>query len=538
MNYITEAFKSLEDVDDIIVTKTEESKKTLKENVETPKKVEVKESKSIKEDKDDLFEPDEKYNVYADENECIDMIHSIMAYSRDFKDGEDLVSEQEHRYTDYLKKFKDELGRDKVVELADIQVKRPHHIKKNVVTDSEGLSYNALIFDEDLNKSKINESRYFYFKDKKDVDKIKDAFKKQGLENAISFRPSTMDDSCHLEVKSTSDLADAVINELQKDVELVKESLRDVRKAFGKKKLTESESINLNDDEEIKKGKEILNSQEEEETEQIVDVDADTIDKLKDSYIGNVILQCPVCRTLIYKKPDLLKKDEEEDIYNKDEECPHCGSIDGFELVGQVASLDVEAEDNSIETTGTDMKEVEKDVEIEKETTEPSEEDKEREALKDKYDLPDIPSLEGEVEEEEEEEIKFESLDNKKFDKLVNRYAHNVYENFKSYQSTSGKVDNKKGILVVEGVISFKDGKSVKSRFTFNQVTESSKKGLVKFRGINEAFTKGKNAFILSTKVNNKEIVCESLKYNYKAKLNEEYVVVKGKVDNKNKKKK
>lgn len=672
-------------------------------------------NKDIKESKDDdLFEPDEKYNVYADPKSCIDMIHSIIAYGRDFKDGEDLVQEQEHKHYNYLSKFIDAMGRDKVVELADQQVKRPHRIEKGTYTDSEGLSYNSLIFlDEGCEKKEVKAKKpikesaedlqieYWYDEDSRDmgegeiyfgsiksiddgVNTVKKMIDRDGFASAElldgkgnvifgydgndswgsikeSCKPVKEEVSCKFVVVanknddrkefdnkkdaikyakehiadetkvfdcdkkeiwnyqtpeyknvdegkkaaskkpikesrikfedlSDNELMDYVVDNFEeitgKPVDVVynkydendnaqpifdqdgidatsdkirdflstvaKKSDREIDDLFyklddiltdrlyeskkskkSKKNLKESESINLMDDEDIKKGQEILNSEKKEETEQIVDVDADTIDKLKDSYIGNVILQCPICRTLIYKKPDLLKKDEETGIYNKDEECPHCGSVDGFDLVGQVASLDVEAEDKTIETTGTDV-EVKKDIEdieVEKETAEP-EEDKEKEELKDKYDLPDLPDVEG-----KEEEIKFESLDNRKFDRLVNRYAHNVYENFKGYKSTNGKVDNEKNIIIIEGLISFKDGKNVKTRFVFNKLTESRRGDLVKFRGINESFSKGKNAFTLSAKVENKEIVCESLKYNYKAKLNEEFVLVKGKVDNKSKRK-
>ena len=141
----------------------------------------------------------------------------------------------------------------------------------------------------------------------------------------------------HYEVKDWSDIRE------NKRVDSVKSRI-----------LKESETVNLNDDEDIKKGKELLadGEKKDDNIEQIVDVDAETIDELKDSYIGNVILRCPVCRTLIYKKPEALKKDEEEeDIYNKEDACPHCGAEDGYELVGQVASLNVEP-DTPEETTG------------------------------------------------------------------------------------------------------------------------------------------------------------------------------------------
>ena len=38
-------------------------------------------------------------------------------------------------------------------------------------------------------------------------------------------------------------------------------------------------------------------------------------------------------------------------MFNVDEECPHCGNKDGFELIGQVGKLSVDADKNN--TRGT-----------------------------------------------------------------------------------------------------------------------------------------------------------------------------------------
>ena len=148
------------------------------------------------------------------------------------------------------------------------------------------------------------------------------------------------------------------------------------------KQLTEAEKIDINNEEDIEKGKELIKDNKEKETEdnveQIVDVDAETIDQLKDSYVGNAILQCGVCRTLIYKKPDLLVRDEENDkLWNVGEQCPHCGSEDGYELVGQVATMDTDIDNTEEQTTGkedvTTEDETQVDNSIEPQTTEENE---------------------------------------------------------------------------------------------------------------------------------------------------------------------
>lgn len=270
----------------------------------------------------------------------------------------------------------------------------------------------------------------------------------------------------------------------------------------SKEPLKESEFVNVNDKEEIAKGKEVLEKgkEDDKEEEQIVDVDAQTIGELKDSYIGNVILQCPICRTLFYKKPDALEKSDEEDVYNKEEECPHCGAKEGYFLVGQVASLEV-GEVEKEETTGTD---------VSKMTDE------------------DAPEVETK-EETEEEEVTFESLDEARFNRLVNKYVKDIYENVEKYESTNGFIDDTNNKLVVEGVITYKSGKTANTKFVFECISMNKNKQ-VKFRGLNETFTKAKKPFTLVGKVRNNTLKCESLNYNYNVKVNEELKKVKGKV--------
>lgn len=115
-----------------------------------------------------------------------------------------------------------------------------------------------------------------------------------------------------------------------------------------------SMTVDISDEDEVDKGIEFLKKSDNEPIEKVVDVNAEIKDDLKPTYVGNVILQCPVCKTMIYKEPDELVKDKNPDaegnaIYNVETECPHCGSKDGFELVGQVASLDVEEPKEDIE---------------------------------------------------------------------------------------------------------------------------------------------------------------------------------------------
>ena len=287
------------------------------------------------------------------------------------------------------------------------------------------------------------------------------------------------------------------------------------KKINDSKELKEGTKFNLKDDDQVKKAKEFKedNSDKEDNIEKIVDVDASTVDELKDSYVGSTILQCPVCKTLIYKKPEELVKDEESGLYNIELECPHCGITKGFELIGQVAKLDAKEEEPKDEPNKDDVS----------------------------NDNIDLGSIEGEKDdlEESKKEVVLENLDEVKFDKLINKYLHSVYENVESYTTTNGSIEDESNKLIMEGTIKYTSGKRVPTKFIF-EATSITKHNLIKLKGLNESFSKARTPFTLIGRVKNNNLVCECLRYNYNTKTLNESKKVKGSVflrDKKEKKK-
>lgn len=69
----------------------------------------------------------------------------------------------------------------------------------------------------------------------------------------------------------------------------------------------------------------------------VIDPEAEDEDELKDSYEGDVILRCSVCKQDMYKSPEDVVISESEELANIDETCPNCYSTDGFYIIGQVA---------------------------------------------------------------------------------------------------------------------------------------------------------------------------------------------------------
>ena len=113
----------------------------------------------------------------------------------------------------------------------------------------------------------------------------------------------------------------------------------------------------------------------------IADLDAQEEEDIQDSYIGQVILECNICHSLIYKKPEEIEQGESEDVVNEADECPFCMGMDGYKIIGQVCDYNPDAEFDSDEL---DVEEVEEPEEGD-ETGEGAEEEPEEEPVEEGY---------------------------------------------------------------------------------------------------------------------------------------------------------
>ena len=78
---------------------------------------------------------------------AIRMINSVLAYHWvEGETAEELLDKELNRYKSYLQEYVDKLGREKVLELIENQMNDIDHIARNVSTDSEGLSYNGIVW--------------------------------------------------------------------------------------------------------------------------------------------------------------------------------------------------------------------------------------------------------------------------------------------------------------------------------------------------------------------------------------------------------
>ena len=94
----------------------------------------------------------------------------------------------------------------------------------------------------------------------------------------------------------------------------------------------------------------------------VIDPEAETEDELQDTYIGKVILHCPVCNSMVYKNLEDIVKDDVEELVNVGEECPYCYTSEGFKVIGIVSPFEGTEEKEEDDSETTEETEAEKSV--------------------------------------------------------------------------------------------------------------------------------------------------------------------------------
>lgn len=227
------------------------------------------------------------------------------------------------------------------------------------------------------------------------------------------------------------------------------------------KKITESDVYNLGNKKDVEKAKDKLESHEEAEIiEPVIDQNAETEDDLKKSYVGDVVLECPTCHTLIYRAKDELVQDEtNKELYNIDDDCPNCHANTGFYLIGDVKAVKEENKEENI----TDIK---------------------------------------------------QEPDNSKLENLLKNYLKKTYGNISDYSITDCKENVKNKEYCVEGNIKFKSGKCLKNTFVFTEDCDT-KRGKKRLIGYNEKLSTYKKAYCLTCDLEDSIHNPNSLIYNY-----------------------
>ena len=293
--------------------------------------------------------------------------------------------------------------------------------------------------------------------------------------------------------------------------------------AAKKESLEESKAFDLADKGDMEDAKAELDKNDDEGFEKIVDASAEAVEDLKKSYIGSMILRCPTCHTMIYKDAkDLVADDEasteDEVIYNTDDECPHCGAKDGYELIGQVASADADGEPQDAPEASVE----EEPIAAEEAPSDTADEDVADvgDAAADDASEKPLPTPVGEslkneataAQAEESNGYGISSVSESRMRRLIKNYLRETYSNVKDFSVSDAKADG--GKVIVEGTISFKSGKEKATRFEFEPI-EVTKSGKLKLSGMNESISDRK-AFALTCSLDSGNLLGESMSYSYR----------------------
>lgn len=153
-----------------------------------------------------------------------------------------------------------------------------------------------------------------------------------------------------------------------------------VRDAFKSLDLLEDTEFELDSKEDFEELDDFINADGDIPEKEVIDLEAETEEEVKDSYIGEVILECPVCHSDHFdsfeKAQDYIETykaehdDEEPELCFEGEACPVCGNEDGFKIIGKVAPFEFEDEEEDKVEVETDDEDAEVEVKEKEEVKE------------------------------------------------------------------------------------------------------------------------------------------------------------------------
>ena len=139
-----------------------------------------------------------------------------------------------------------------------------------------------------------------------------------------------------------------------------------------KKLVKEGKEFSLRySEDDLTDAKNILNDTDRDTELEVIDINADTLEHIKDKkdYVGQVIIQCERCRANRFiDMENLVVSETDPEIYNVEDECPNCHSSgDGFEIIGQVGKVPTEEPETKEVVPEQETNDINIDAEIENE---------------------------------------------------------------------------------------------------------------------------------------------------------------------------
>lgn len=103
-----------------------------------------------------------------------------------------------------------------------------------------------------------------------------------------------------------------------------------------------------------------IGEEDDDTSVDVIDLEAEAEDELKQSYVGKVILDCNVCHSNIFVDKDEITI-EDDGTACLDVECPYCMSDEGFSIIGEVRPYGEEEEEPEEEIPEEEESEVEEE---------------------------------------------------------------------------------------------------------------------------------------------------------------------------------
>ena len=309
--------------------------------------------------------------------------------------------------------------------------------------------------------------------------------------------------------------------------------------------------------------------------EKVIDPEADTVDELKDHYVGKVICTCNACKQAIFVDPASLGDVEDKNAVLMDNTCLNCGKEGfGFTIEGKVepfkepdtVEISVEPKEEAKEEKSLEdeikeallamnkesiTEDFSADIDVDSASTihvsaeahEPSKTDEMISPISDE-DLKDLAALDNEEEIKSEEPISEEPIEEPieeepieelpadeepvveealagdyfEVDNLDEAAFDSLVTKFarRLYENvdhfaTTSVNENDENELIVEGTIKFNSGAERNTAFVLKQ--SGTKNDRYIFEGLNKTFSNAKNAFKVTFACKNNSLVAESLKY-------------------------
>ena len=148
------------------------------------------------------------------------------------------------------------------------------------------------------------------------------------------------------------------------------------------------------DAEGIKKLNDFMQNDDSVDELSVFDIDSTEDDVIRDDEKcneGDMILDCCVCHSKVFKPISEVVVDEESQIANAGEECPYCFSVEGYKIVGQVkasgeeeASVDEEVSVDEEDSIQDELDVAEEVLDVPFSDLDSDEEDEVQESVKDR----------------------------------------------------------------------------------------------------------------------------------------------------------